>query len=266
MQIDSLSKCVLVMALTLMLGSALIPAGAQNPRRVRQPWEDLESDLRQQGFKTDSSSLVKLAETGPSEQVQWMAIEILGLRGDQEARPVLRKLAESSRSEFLKAATALALARLKDERGIPLLKELLRDTSDKERQLYMASQLAALNDPSGYAFVVKASESKDSHLRYLSAAALIPFVRFEQGQKTPGIDPIEKLLRLAGDQDPKNRNEAVRQFALAVYQGASISRFRPEVEKMTKNDPDSEVRATSANILTLWNEQCRTHPSKEGCK
>src|SRR5260221_8243743 len=109
MQIDLLFKYVLTM--TLILSSALM---GQNPRRERQPWEDLESDLRQQGVKTDSASLIKLAETGPTEQVQWMAIEILGLKGDQVARPVLRKLVESSRSEFLKAAMALALARLKD--------------------------------------------------------------------------------------------------------------------------------------------------------
>lgn len=261
MQMTSLVKRVLWMA--LILGPALIPLSGQNPRRVPTPWEDLENDLGHQGFKTDNASLLQLAEAGPSEQVQWMAIEILGLRGVQEALPELRKLAESERSEFLKETAALALARMKDERGIPLLKKYMGATSDTGRQVFLASQLAALGDSIGYPLVAKAAESKDSRQRFLSAAALVRFVRFEQGKK---IDPIERLLRLAEDQDAKIRNEAVTQFVLAVYQGAPISKFRPLVTKLAASDPDSEVRETSARTLTLWTEQCRTHPSTEGCK
>jgi HEAT repeat protein len=264
MQITSLTKHVLWVA--LMLGPALLPLSGQNPRRLPTPWEDLENDLRHQGFKTDTSSLVQLAEAGPSEQVQWMAIEILGLRGTQEVRPQLRKLAESGRSEFLKETAALALARLKDERGIPLLKQYMSASSDTGRQVFMASQLATLGDPTGYPLVSKAAESKDPRQRFLSAAALVRFIGFEHDKKIQGVDPIEKLLRLAEDQDAKIRNEAVTQFVLAVYQGAPISKFRPLVTKLAASDPDSDVRDTSARTLTLWTEQCRTHPSTEGCK
>jgi HEAT repeat protein len=242
------------------------PMTGQNSRTAKPPWEELEKQLSHQGFKTDAASLIELANSTANASPRWMAIEILGLRGERNAIPVLREIAKRDETRLLKESSALALARLKDPDGIPLLREFARSSDNTERQIYLASQMAELGDASGYPYVSEAAHSKNAHVRYLAASTLSSFVPFELAGGKPQVQPTELLISMAGDNDPEVRKEVVFQFPLAVYKGASISKFEPVVAKMAKDDAVPEVRETSAGVLTLWSEQCRTKPSTGECK
>ena len=254
----SLLSVLLVVALSML-------CEGQTKRRVRPPWDDLASELLHQGFKTDTASLMQLAGSDRPEGIRWMAIEILGLRQEQQSRPVLRNLLVKDQSQLVRETAALALAQLKDDQGMESLREMVKTASTKERQTYLASQLAQLHDPSAYSYVAENVQSKDPHLRFVSASALTSFVQFELNG-VGGIDAIERLVQLAKDTDSQVRNEIVTQFALAAYKGVPIAKFRPIVERMMQDDPNEQVRQNAGNVLTLWNEMCRQNPSVRGCQ
>src|SRR6185436_4786719 len=63
------------------------------PGRADPPaWFDLETELHQRGVKTDTASLIGIAQSKANVGMRWSAIEILGLRKEQRASPVLAKL------------------------------------------------------------------------------------------------------------------------------------------------------------------------------
>jgi HEAT repeat protein len=264
-KISMRKRRVVVLAITL-IAALTLPIAGLSDRTAKPPWENLEKQLIQQGFKTDATSLIELARSKANLGARWMAIEILGLRSERNAAPVLNEIVKSDENRLLQEASALALARLRDPGGIPLLREFARSSTNTERQIYLASQLAELGDASGYSYVTEASHSKDGHVRYLAANALVVFVPFELSGTEPQVRPIELLIAMAGDQDAMVRNQVVFQFPLAVYRGATISTFEPLVAKMARDDAAPEVRETSAGILTLWREQCHQQPSIGGCK
>jgi len=256
----SLSKMIVVF---LLVAPALSIFWGQGRGRDMAPWEELASELAHQGYKTDTQSLISLAKSNRPEGTRWMAIEILGLRGEQAARPMLHDVLKNDSSRLLRDTAAVALGRLKDPEGIPSLRELVKTAATEERQIYLASQLAMLKDSSGYSYIVTATKSKDPHLRYLAAGALANFIQFEVNGAAK-IDAAEQLILLANDSDPKVRNEVIIHFILAVYNGASITKFRPIVEQMAHNDPDQQVKENADRTLTLWKEQCRQQ--SKGCK
>lgn len=227
-------------------------ACAQDQRGKNEPWRDLESELRHQGVKTDTSSLIEIVRSDRDVGLRWMAIEVLGLRGDQEARGVLREVLYNDASRLLQESAGLALARLKDESGISALRKLMQTSSDPERQIFLASRLAEFGDLSGYPFVLKALGSQDEHLKYLAAGALVSFVPFELRDRRE-IDPMERLIGLASDESPVVRKEVLIQFSLAIGKGASQDRLRVIAEKMAKADSDPDVREAARGFLTLWN-------------
>lgn len=223
----------------------------QDRRTGDQPWDDLESQLRHAGVPTNTSGLIEAARSNPSEGLRWMAIEVLGLKGEQEARPPLRQILASDSSRFLQETAALALARLKDDQGIPALQKFMKASTDPERQLFLAARLAEFGDPSGYPFVQAAVTSKDEHLKLLSAAALVPFIPFEVKGHRP-IDPLERLISLASDKDPEIRKETLIEFSLAVSKGAPLDRLK-EVANQMKHDKEPSVQHAAEGFLALWN-------------
>ena len=220
----------------------------QDRRAGDQPWDDLESQLRHAGVQTNTSGLIQAARSNPNEGLRWMAIEVLGLKGEQEARPALRQILSSDSSRFLQETSALALARLKDDAGIPALQKFMKSSTDPQRQLFLAARLAEFGDPTGYPFVQAAVTSKDEHLRYLSAAALVPFISFQVAGHRP-IDPLERLISLASDKDPEIRKETLIEFSLAVVKGAPLDRLKEVANKM-KHDQEPSV------------QQARPHPRR----
>src|SRR5262249_34508190 len=153
---------------------------------------------RHNGVQTDTASLIQAAASNPNEGLRWMAIEVLGLKGEQAAKPALRQIVSSDPSRLLQESAALALARLKDDSGISGLRTFMKTSTNPERQLFLAARLAEFGDHSGYHFVKEATTSKDEHLRYLSAAALVPFIPFEIASHVR-IDPLERLIALTSD-------------------------------------------------------------------
>lgn len=226
-------------------------AFAQDRRSGDQPWDDLESQLRHAGVQTNTSGLIEAARSNPNEGLRWMAIEVLGLKGEQEARPPLRQILANDSSRFLQETAALALARLKDDQGIPALQKFMKASPDSQRQLFMAARLAEFGDPSGYPFVQAAVTSKDEHLKLLSAAALVPFIPFQVKDHRP-IDPLERLISLASDKDPEIRKETLIEFSLAVSKGAPLDRLK-EVANQMKHDKEPSVQHAAEGFLGLWN-------------
>lgn len=223
----------------------------QDRRGGDQPWDDLESQLRHAGVQTNTSGLIQAARSNPNEGLRWMAIEVLGLKGEQEAKPALRQILSGDSSRFLQETSALALARLKDDAGIPALQKFMKSSTNPQRQLFLAARLAEFDDPTGYPFVQAAVTSKDEHLKYLSAAALVPFIPFEVKSHHP-IDPLERLISLASDKDPEIRKETLIEFSLAVSKGAPLDRLK-EVANQLKHDKELSVQQAAESFLALWN-------------
>ena len=216
-----------------------------------QPWDDLESQLRHAGVQTNTPGLIQAARSNPNEGLRWMAIEVLGLKGEQEAKPALRQILSGDSSRFLQETSALALARLKDDAGIPAMQKFMKASTDPQRQIFLAARLAEFGDPTGYPFVQAAVTSKDEHLKFLSAAALVPFIPFEVKGHHP-IDPLERLISLASDKDPEIRKETLIDFSLAVTKGAPLDRLREVANKM-KHDKEPSVQQAAESFLALWN-------------
>lgn len=229
---------------------ALLALGQDKPGGADQPWDDLESQLRHSGVQTDTASLIQAAASNPNEGLRWMAIEVLGLKGEQGAKPALRRILSNHSSRLLQESAALALARLKDDAGIPALRTFMKTSTNPERQVFLAARLAEFGDHSGYHFVKEAATSKDEHLRYLSAAALVPFIPFEIAGHVP-IDPLERMIALASDKDPVIRKEVLIEFSLAVPKGAPLDRLKQVAKKM-KNDPEASVQQAADSFLALW--------------
>ncbi len=252
--------------LAIVLLIAIVATANDRPQRPEPPWAWLERHLTYQGIKTDTASLIEAAQFAADDTARWMAIEVLGLRGEQQAKEVLRKILAHDPNPILQESAALALARLKDEAGLSALKRFMQTSAVPQRQLYLAARLAELGDHSGYPLVAKAAGSDDAHLRYVAVGTLLAFVPVEAKDQETEIRPIERLITLADDKDPKVRKEVLMQFGLAVYKGVSIAHFRPTVERMAAKDPEAEVREWASRTLASWREVCRKDPSIPGCK
>jgi HEAT repeat protein len=235
------------------LSMMAVLAFGQDKRGGDQPWDDLESQLRHAGVQTNTAGLIQAARSNSNESLRWMAIEVLGLKGEQEAKPALRQILADDSSRFLQETAALALARLKDDAGIPAMQKFMKSSTNPQRQLFLAARLAEFGDPTGYPFVQAAVTSKDEHLKYLSAAALVPFIPFQVTGHRP-IDPLERLIALASDKDPEIRKETLIEFSLAVVKGAPLDRLKEVVNKM-KHDKEPSVQQAAESFLALWNKK-----------
>jgi len=226
-----------------------------------EPWVELESMLKREGVKTDLASLRGAARSGPDLGVRWMAVEVLGLRGDQASRPILKQVVQSDPERLVRETAALALARLGDQEGLAALKELM-ETAEPHRRTYLAARLAELNEPAGYRFVAEATAGENAQLKLLSIASLVPFVPFQGRQVGILIDPVDRLLALAKDADPRIRREALINIPTAVVKGAPLATYRPVVETMARSDPDPDIREMARLDLIQWDEEARRKAGK----
>ena len=233
----------------------VVAGGADRPGRP-EPWVELESILKQQGVRTDLPSLREAARSGSDPGVRWMAMEILGLRGDQDARPVLAAVLKSDPDRLLRETAALALARLGAKDGLDALKDLM-ETAEARRRIYLAARLAELGDPAGYRFVAEATSGENVELKVLGIGSLVPFVPFQGRQAGVLIDPVGRLLAAARDPDPKIRKEALINIPAAVVKGAPLATFRPVVEAIAKADAESELREMARLTVIQWDEEAR---------
>lgn len=241
MRTSTVSLCLLLLAAV---------AGATDRRGPSDPWTDLVEMLQQSGVaKTDAPSLIGWLRTAPPSANRWAAIEVLGLRGDREAIPVLRAFAADGKERFLAETAALALARLGDENGKSALVAFVESSKDPLRQLYLAARLAELGEVSGYRFVAQAAIDDSANRRFASAAALVAFVPLGPASKG-AIDAERRLLALAHDEDAGVRLEFVVQAPIAVARGADRSRIESALRELAAKDSGTKVREQAQTMLT----------------
>jgi len=248
----------------VVLLSAILMALQDRPARTAEtPWHDLEAELRQQGKPTDARSLTRLAASeSENEGTRWMAIEVLGLRGDKQAIETMNALLRPSESRLIRESAALALARLGDRRGIAALEQMVGSAEDPERRLSLAGHLAEFGSPVGYKYARQAALSETERLRYLSVGALVPFIPLEAAFKEERIDASDRLVALLQDKSPDVRQEVLLYLSLAVEKGLPIQRVRPQVESMTRQDKEPSLKEAARLLLIAWDEKLRQSKSK----
>jgi HEAT repeat protein len=212
----------------------------------------LEGILEGQHVKTDTDSLIKALGPGNELIVRSTAAELLGLRKESKADAALKAVLHSATEPIVKETAAWALANMGDPEGKSALKELVPKAEDLKRQGALAAELAELGDPSMYSFAVKAVTSSSPETRFLSVANLFPFVKYQGKHAGVLIDPLERLQALAGDKDPRVRAEAISVLNRVSPESLPRSQFRSMVERISKEDPDPQVRATADRILQIW--------------
>ena len=212
----------------------------------------MENELKQQ-TATDADSLIRLLASQTNSGVRWMAIEVVGLRGDVKATNALRQVLASDPDPLLRETAALALARLHDASGMPALRKVQQDSASLERQIFLASRLAEFGDASGYSSVVKGARSEQSHLRYLAAGAAVALAPF-QDKRNDGtlLDPTGLLVTLAQDPEAKVRKEVIAQMPSGLGKGLSEKILMPVLEKIAKEDEDAHLREQAQLLLKTW--------------
>jgi len=193
--------------------------------------------LQNAGYANDVQGLARaLHAVDLSTRVE--AAFLLGLTGDDAARGVLAGgLADESARVRVEAA--LALARLGEtDQALPLLHQELAGAFFADAPLRAARALALLGDPSGYGRVLEALASPLPSNRMEAIAVLPAFVPYA-GRSTPDgqtIDPVEALVRAAGDAEP-----ILRRDALTALADLDDARAR-ETLVAAGSDPDPDVR------------------------
>ncbi len=225
-------------------------AGATDRRGPADPWTDLVEMLQQSGVAhTDAPSLIAWLRTAPPTANRWAAVEVLGLRGDREAIPLLRTLAANGKERFLAETAALALARLGEESGKNALVSFMESSEDPERQLFLAARLAELGDPSGYRFVAQSAIDRSASRRFASAAALVAFLPLEPASKG-AVDAERRLLALAHDEEAQVRFEFVVQAPIAISRGGNRVQFEAALRELAAKDAGAGIRERAQLMLT----------------
>lgn len=191
-----------------------------------------------------------------------MAIEILGLRKEQQARNTLREVLQTSDTRLLRETAELALARLGNGVGVPQLEKLMQSSTYPERQLFMAARLAEFGNPNGYKYVVQRASDRTAHLRYLAVGGLVAFLRLADRLEVTAIGPAESLITLLDDREPNVRQEVLIYLPSAISKGFSVRKARPIVEKMAKSELDPAVRELARIMLISWDEAPRQEQKK----
>lgn len=217
-------------------------------------WASLERELAQRGIATDVSSVIDAALSHPDEGVRWAAVELLGRRRDRGAEEPLLKILTEDESRLVRETAALSLVRLGRREALAEARELIDSSEDPERQLHLAAQLAELGDFSGYDYVFRAARSKDEHLRFLSAGALLPWLSKGFSGDRAHAGPRQLLIGLLKDSSPKVRKEALLELSVGVYQGIRVRPFLRTVRQIGKRDPDPEVREQARLHLLAWKQ------------
>jgi HEAT repeat protein len=203
------------------------------------PWESLERALMARGFDTSPPALMRLARSGAEASDRWFAIEILGLRQEVEAVPLLRELLATEQDPLLHETVALALARRGDEKGLQVLRESLHSRDEWPRRLYLAARLAELGDLSGYQYVIQAAQAEVADRRVASIPALVAIVPFAE-QLSP--DPVSLLLDLGRDENVSVRREVLIHLPIVVENSQMVAVFCSLITELAEKDADPGVR------------------------
>jgi HEAT repeat protein len=250
-----LAVCIrsgLLTALVLLTGSIVSSDRPQQPQQ--HPWAEFERELLRSGVQVDTTSVIEAAISHPDEGVRWIAVELLGRRGESIATGALQKILLNDESRLVRETAALALVRLGHKDALTDAKEFVATTEDPSRRVYLAGQLAELGEFSAYPQVASAAVSNDEHLRFLSAGVLVRFATSGFTKSKGQASPQDLLMRLLKDPSSKVRGEALLEISVGSGRGLSLRPFLPQVKSMAKEDPDPGVREQARLQLIYWKE------------
>jgi HEAT repeat protein len=205
--------------------------------------------LENAGVGETTESLLAAARSHSDSTVRWVAIEVLGLRGEQAARAPLLGLLETDPDRFVRETTALALARLGEERGVEALRDFMNAPTDPQRQLFLSTRLAELGDPSGYRYVVQAAQAENGAFRAAAAEAVVPFLSAQPRDLEGSPGPAALLLGLAEDESPAVRSAFLTYLPMAVRHGLEMENARAAGKRLALSDPDPEIRERAKRLL-----------------
>jgi HEAT repeat protein len=217
------------------------PIRPEDENRARGSLERMEA----RGYGPDPAGLEKALLEGPDVATRAEAAFLLGYQHADAARQSLRQ-ALSDESARVRVEAALALARIGDlETSLPILKRELKGEFFQDAPLRAARALYLLGDPTGYPRVVEALDSEFPSNR-MEAIAVLPSFLSNEGQTVGGqrVDPLERLIRAAGDPEPLLRRDALK--ALAAIDDP---RAAEAVRLAAKTDPDPQVREYAQQLM-----------------
>ncbi len=244
--------CFLILSSLLVMTVAL-PAQAG---RGGSDWAELEQELVGRGVATDVASVITAARRNPDAGVRWLAVELLGRRGDVDAIPALREVSSGDPDRTVRQGSALALVRLGERSAIEMVKKHLDAEPDPARRVYLAAQLLSVGDASGFPQLEQAGKAKDERLRALAIAGLARGARDDFPAQQQAARKL--LLRLAEDSSPSVRAELLLQLAVGMYSGLEIEPFLPVVQSLAKGDSDAQVREQARLFLVTLEEAKRS--------
>jgi HEAT repeat protein len=229
------------------------PGAADRPFKPNnKPWAAVEQELVEKKIPIDTPAVVAAALSNPDPDVRWAAVELLGLRGEISAKGAIRRILLNDESLLVRETAALALARLHEPGALEELKAFLTSSEDPARQLFLATRLAELGDLGGYPYIAKSAVSKDEHLRFLSVESIVFVLTLDKSLNDP--DPETLFLNLMSDGSPKVRQECVLELSVAFFKGFSLRPYVDRIERVAREDPDSDVREQAKLLLVSWRE------------
>lgn len=242
-----------IFVVTLGLIALAMPA---NAGRGGPHWAELESELTGKGVATDVASVIAAARRNPDAGVRWLAVELLGRRGDVAGIAALREILAGDPDRTVRQASALALARLGEKSAIGEVKKQLEAEPEPARRVYLATQLLSVGDASGFPYLKEAGQAKDERLRSLAIAGLVRSDR--EDFPAHRSEAQDLLLSLAKDSSSTVRAELLLQLSIGMYSGLEIEPFLPVVQSLAKGDSDAQVREQARLFLVTWEEAKRS--------
>lgn len=216
-------------------------------------WHKQEKLIHQEGFGSSTESLTAILESRRDDPVATYAAEMLGLRGDREALPILKQLAVDAETEpGLREASAMALGRLGDATGITILRMALKNSVDLHEQIYTASKIAKLGYPDGYAHLLLALFIGRPSIQAIAFRELVFFIPISDLIKEYRFRPYDFILAGLFDKNERIREVALVYAGMAIDEGVDDGRLRFAICSVSLVDASELLRGVAIGTMLSW--------------
>lgn len=245
-------KNLSVISITVLIGYACVVSATDRLSTQPDPaWAWLERELQKDGFETDTESLVSLAKTHQEETAGLRAISILGQRGEQSAKGVLREILLKGADELVRESAAIALARLGDEEGLQALIQYFHEAKG-DSKASLALVLAKLGKDVGYSQTLELSYSASLRVRVAAVRAL--FALFDVVKDTPERcrEVGDRICVMSQDAELRVRRVFLIGASSAIPANLREMCLEEAVLRMSVEEADDELRGVAERLLLTW--------------